>query len=128
MTFRDVGDFQIEDVPKPSLQAASDVLLKVTLGAICGSDLHIYHGHTPINPGAVIGHEFTGVIEEVGPEVRRFRAGDRDRLIDVQEAEHLPDRSGVVGAKVVVDQREDVLLAERLAVAPQLLGVFDAIV
>src|SRR5438067_929508 len=75
--FRDVGDFQIEDVPKPSLQAASDVLLKVTLGAICGSDLHIYHGHTPINPGAVIGHEFTGVIEEVGPEVRRFRAGDR---------------------------------------------------
>ena len=67
----------IEDVPKPSLQAASDVLLKVTLGAICGSDLHIYHGHTPINPGAVIGHEFTGVIEEVGPEVRRFRAGDR---------------------------------------------------
>ncbi|TMF86838.1 MAG: zinc-binding dehydrogenase [Chloroflexi bacterium] len=77
VTFRDVGDFQIEDVPKPSLQAASDVLLKVTLGAICGSDLHIYHGHTPINPGAVIGHEFTGVIEEVGPEVRRFRAGDR---------------------------------------------------
>ena len=77
VTFRDVGDFQIEDVPKPSRQAASDVLLKVTLGAICGSDLHIYHGHTPINPGAVIGHEFTGVIEEVGPEVRRFRAGDR---------------------------------------------------
>ncbi|HEX6350502.1 MAG TPA: alcohol dehydrogenase family protein [Candidatus Dormibacteraeota bacterium] len=77
VTFRDVGDFRVEDVPKPSLQSASDVLLKVTLGAICGSDLHIYHGHTPINPGAVVGHEFTGVVEEVGPEVRRFRPGDR---------------------------------------------------
>ncbi len=77
MTFQDVGDFRVQDVPKPSLQSASDVLLKVTLGAICGSDLHIYHGHTPINPGAVIGHEFTGVVEEVGSEVRRFRPGDR---------------------------------------------------
>src|SRR5438105_4035421 len=77
VTFQDVGDFRVQDVPKPSLQAASDVLLKVSLGSICGSDLHIYHGHTPINPGAVIGHEVTGVIEEVGPEVRRFRAGDR---------------------------------------------------
>jgi len=77
VTFHDVGDFRVEDVPKPSLQAASDVLLKVALGAICGSDLHLYHGHSPINPGAVIGHEFTGVVEEVGPEVRRFQPGDR---------------------------------------------------
>jgi alcohol dehydrogenase len=77
VTFQDVGDFRVQDVPKPSLRSASDVLLKVTLGAICGSDLHIYHGHTPINPGAVIGHEFTGVVEEVGPEVRRFKPGDR---------------------------------------------------
>jgi len=77
VTFQDTGDFRVEDVPKPSIKGASDVLLRVTLGAICGSDLHIYHGHTPINPGAVIGHEFTGVVEEVGPEVRRFRPGDR---------------------------------------------------
>ena len=77
VTFHDVGDFRVADVPKPSLTSPSDVLLKVTLSAICGSDLHIYHGHSPINPGAVIGHEFTGVVEEAGPEVRRFQPGDR---------------------------------------------------
>ena len=77
VTFQDKGDFRVEDVPKPTLAGGGDVLLRVTLGAICGSDLHIYHGHTPINPGAVIGHEFVGVIEEAGPEVRRFRPGDR---------------------------------------------------
>jgi 2-desacetyl-2-hydroxyethyl bacteriochlorophyllide A dehydrogenase len=77
VTFQDKGDFRVQDVPKPSLNDPTSVLLKVTLGSICGSDLHIYHGHTPINPGAVIGHEFTGVVEEVGGEVRRFQPGDR---------------------------------------------------
>lgn len=77
VTFQDKGDFRVMDVPKPSIAAGTDVLLRVTLGAICGSDLHIYHGHTPINPGAVMGHEFVGVVEEAGPEVRRFRPGDR---------------------------------------------------
>jgi alcohol dehydrogenase len=77
VTYQDVRDFQVIDVPKPAVQNTTDVLLRVTLGAICGSDLHIYHGHTPINPGAVVGHEFVGVVEEVGSEVRRFKAGDR---------------------------------------------------
>ncbi len=77
VVFQDKGDFRVEDVPKPSIARGSDVLVKVTLGAICGSDLHIYHGHTPINPGAVIGHEFVGTVEEVGAEVRRFQPGDR---------------------------------------------------
>lgn len=77
VTFHDTGDFRVLEVPKPSIQASGDVLLRVTLGSICGSDLHIYHGHTPINQGAVIGHEFVGVVEEAGPEVRRFKPGDR---------------------------------------------------
>ncbi len=77
VTFRDRGEFRVVDVPKPSVKASTDVLVRVSLGAICGSDLHIYHGHTPINPGAVIGHEFVGVVEETGPEVRRFKPGDR---------------------------------------------------
>jgi 2-desacetyl-2-hydroxyethyl bacteriochlorophyllide A dehydrogenase len=77
VTFQDAGNFRVTDVPKPSITATDDVLLRVTLGAICGSDLHIYHGHTPMNPGAVIGHEFVGVIEEAGSEVRRFKPGDR---------------------------------------------------
>ncbi len=77
VTFQNVGDFRVEDVPRPSLRNPGDALVRVTLGAICGSDLHIYHGHTPIDQGAVLGHEFVGVIEEVGPEVRAFQPGDR---------------------------------------------------
>ncbi len=77
VTYQDKGEFRVVDVPKPSIKDGGDVLVRTTLGAICGSDLHIYHGHTPINPGAIIGHEFVGVVEEAGPEVRRFRPGDR---------------------------------------------------
>jgi threonine dehydrogenase-like Zn-dependent dehydrogenase len=71
------GEVQVTDVPKPSITGASEALVKVTLGAICGSDLHIYHGNIPISPGKVLGHEFVGVVEEVGSEVKRFKPGDR---------------------------------------------------
>lgn len=77
LTYQAEGEVKVEDVPKPSIQGSEDVLIKVTLGAVCGSDLHIFHGHTPMNPGAVLGHEFVGVVEEAGPEVKRFKAGDR---------------------------------------------------
>jgi threonine dehydrogenase-like Zn-dependent dehydrogenase len=77
VTFQGERDFRLEDVPRPQVQAPDQALVRVTLGAICGSDLHIYHGHTPVNPGAVLGHEFVGVVEEVGGSVRRFRPGDR---------------------------------------------------
>src|ERR1700730_8121376 len=77
LTFRAEGDVKVADVPKPSIKDSRDVLVKVTLGAVCGSDLHILHGHTPMNVGAVLGHEFVGVIEEVGSEVKRFKPGDR---------------------------------------------------
>jgi 2-desacetyl-2-hydroxyethyl bacteriochlorophyllide A dehydrogenase len=76
-TFQGEGEVMVTDVPKPSIKGSGEALVKVTLGAICGSDLHIYHGNVPINPGAVLGHEFVGVVEEVGAEVRRFKPGDR---------------------------------------------------
>jgi len=65
------------DVPKPAIKGSGDALVRVTLGSVCGSDLHILHGHTPMNAGAVLGHEFVGVVEDVGSEVKRFQAGDR---------------------------------------------------
>jgi 2-desacetyl-2-hydroxyethyl bacteriochlorophyllide A dehydrogenase len=71
------GAVEVIDVPKPSIKSTGDALVKVTLGAICGSDLHIYHGNVPINPGSVLGHEFVGVVEGVGSDVRRFKPGDR---------------------------------------------------
>lgn len=77
LTYRDVGDVKVVEVPKPRIKSSLDALLKVTLGSVCGSDMHIYHGHTPMNEGAVLGHEFVGVVEEVGSEVKRFKRGDR---------------------------------------------------
>jgi 2-desacetyl-2-hydroxyethyl bacteriochlorophyllide A dehydrogenase len=76
-TFQGVGDVKVIDVPKPSIKGSDEVLVKVTLGAICGSDLHAYHGHIPMMAGELLGHEFVGVIEGVGPSVKRFKLGDR---------------------------------------------------
>src|SRR2546429_1891175 len=77
LTFRAEGEVKMADVPKPRIAASTDALIRITLGAVCGSDLHILHGHTPMNEGAVLGHEFVGLVEEVGPEVKRFKPGDR---------------------------------------------------
>src|SRR5436309_1329511 len=65
LTFQSEGEVKVTDVPKPGIKGAGEALVKVTLGAVCGSDLHILHGHTPINQGAVLGHEFVGVVEAV---------------------------------------------------------------
>src|SRR2546426_6169988 len=77
LTFQSEGEVKVTDVPKPGIKGAGEALVKVTLGAVCGSDLHILHGHTPINQGAVLGHEFVGVVEDVGAEVKRYKPGDR---------------------------------------------------
>src|SRR3977135_3131842 len=77
LTFQGEGDVKVTDVPKPAIERPHEALIKVTRGAVCGSDLHIFHGHTPMNQGAVLGHEFVGVVEDVGTEVKRFKLGDR---------------------------------------------------
>lgn len=77
LTFQGPGTVRLDDLPRPSLQGPDDALVRVTTGAICGSDLHLYHERVPIQPGAVLGHEFVGVVEEVGAHVNRVRPGDR---------------------------------------------------
>src|SRR5438034_936674 len=77
LTYQGEGDVKVMDVPKPAIKDSRDVLVKVTLGGVCGSDRHILHGHTPMNTGAVLGHEFVGVVEDAGKEVNRFKPGDR---------------------------------------------------
>jgi glutathione-independent formaldehyde dehydrogenase len=67
----------VEQVPDAELQAATDVLMRVTSTAICGSDLHIYEGRMGQPTGMVIGHEPLGVVEEVGSAVVNVRPGDR---------------------------------------------------
>jgi threonine dehydrogenase-like Zn-dependent dehydrogenase len=77
VTFQDLGDFRVSEVPKPAIGGPTDALIRVTLSAICGSDLHIYHGRTPVEAGSVLGHEFVGVVEDIGSAVTRFQPGDR---------------------------------------------------
>lgn len=69
---------RVREKPDPRIEHPDDVVLKVTRAAICGSDLHLFHGFIPdTRVGATFGHEFTGVVEEVGPAVRRLKRGDR---------------------------------------------------
>ena len=76
--FEDVGKLSFGDYPEPTVQDPGDAIIKVTTAAICGSDLHLYHGRVPgMRPGSVIGHEFVGEIVEVGSEVTKFKTGDR---------------------------------------------------
>lgn len=77
VVYEDVGKVVVADLPDPTLQEPDDAVVRVTLSAICGSDLHFFHGKAPLDPGESIGHEAVGVVEAVGPDVKRFRPGDR---------------------------------------------------
>jgi alcohol dehydrogenase len=69
-------DVTVENVPDVSLPGDDGVVVRVERAAICGSDMHLYHGPLMI-PGVRLGHEFVGTVEEAGPEVHAVRAGDR---------------------------------------------------
>lgn len=71
-------DVRVEDVPRPAIQDPQDVILKVTLASICGTDLHSYRGTMPgMLDGTILGHEFVGVVDEVGDKVKNLKPGDR---------------------------------------------------
>jgi threonine dehydrogenase-like Zn-dependent dehydrogenase len=71
-------DVRVEDVPDPTIQDSRDAIVKVTLTAICGSDLHLYDGYIPtMEDGDILGHEFMGEVVEVGSDVPNLRVGDR---------------------------------------------------
>ena len=68
----------IEERPKPSIHASTEVLIKVKAAGICGSDIHIYHGTSPVATyPRVIGHEVVGEVIEIGNDVTLFSLGDR---------------------------------------------------
>jgi len=73
-----VHDVRVDDVPDPEIVNPHDAIVKVTLTAICGSDLHLYDGYIPtMMKGDVLGHEFMGEVVETGAEVKNVKVGDR---------------------------------------------------
>ncbi|HWJ22248.1 MAG TPA: zinc-dependent alcohol dehydrogenase [Gemmatimonadaceae bacterium] len=71
-------DMRVENVPDPKILTPRDAIIRVTSTAICGSDLHPYDGYIPtMQRGDIMGHEFMGIVEEVGRGVKNLRRGDR---------------------------------------------------
>ena len=76
--FAGEGRVRVDDVPEPRLLEDDDVIVRVTRTAVCGSDLHLLHGKTPGGRvGGIIGHEFTGIVEEAGTAVTSVSPGQR---------------------------------------------------
>ncbi len=78
LTYIERGRFALLDKPVPEIQDPRDAVVRVTLGSICTSDLHIKRGAVPrAVPGITVGHEMVGIVEAVGAEVTTVRPGDR---------------------------------------------------
>lgn len=78
LTYHGAEDVRVETVADPIIQEPDDIILRVTATAICGSDLHLYRGKIPkTEHGDIFGHEFMGIVEEVGPAVTAVKKGDR---------------------------------------------------
>jgi 2-desacetyl-2-hydroxyethyl bacteriochlorophyllide A dehydrogenase len=71
-------EIRVEEVARPQIESPTDAIVRVTTAALCGSDLHVYHGKIPaVDPGWIVGHEFCGVVEETGDGVTDMQEGDR---------------------------------------------------
>src|SRR5688572_11204711 len=77
MNYRGPRRVRIDNKPEPEILHPQDAIVRVTRACICGSDLHLYNGAVPdTRIGSTFGHEFTGVVEQVGPEVQKLKVGD----------------------------------------------------
>ncbi len=78
MVYRGPYKVRVEEKDVPAIEHPNDAIVRVTLAAICGSDLHLYHGLMPdTRIGHTFGHEFIGIVEQVGPSVQNLAVGDR---------------------------------------------------
>lgn len=74
---KSANSFSLEDIPKPTLQSPTDVIVKVSATTICGSDVHLIHGDMSSHWDFPLGHEFVGTVHQLGTAVRDFKLGDR---------------------------------------------------
>ena len=77
VTFEAPGEVRVVDKPEPELIDPGDAIVRVELAAVCGSDLHIYHGRVKVEQGFTLGHEWVGTVVDAGAEVARVSVGDR---------------------------------------------------
>jgi alcohol dehydrogenase len=78
MTYRGPGRIRVEEKEIPAIEHPNDAIVRVTCAAICGSDLHLYHGMMPdLRVGHTFGHEFVGEVHAIGSSVRNLSVGDR---------------------------------------------------
>ena len=78
LVYHGAKDVRIDDKPKPEIKDKEDIILRVTSTALCGSDLHLYHGTVQgMEPGQTLGHEFMGIVEDTGSSVQEIKKGDR---------------------------------------------------
>lgn len=77
VVFHHPRKMSVDQVEDPSIVDNKDIILKVTSTAICGSDLHIYNGYFPQLKKMIMGHEFMGIVEEVGKNIKNLKKGDR---------------------------------------------------
>ena len=78
LTWQGLNRVEVTEVPDPVVEQPTDAVVRVTSTAICGSDLHLYSVLAPyLTPGDILGHEFMGVVEEVGSAVSNLSVGDR---------------------------------------------------
>ena len=78
LTYQGIRKIEYGTVDDPGIMEPGDVIVKVEQTAVCGSDLHIYHGReSGLDEGTVMGHEFTGEVAETGKSVKNFKKGDR---------------------------------------------------
>src|SRR6201995_4695817 len=77
LTWQGVSDVRIDEVPDPTIQDPTDIIVRITSSGLCGSDLHLYTVLAPfLDAGDVLGHEPMGVVEEIGPGVTNLALGD----------------------------------------------------
>jgi len=78
LVYHGIRNLRVDDVPDPEILAPTDAIVRVTSTAICGSDLHLVNGYVPtVKHGDILGHEFMGIVEEIGSAVQKFAVGDR---------------------------------------------------
>lgn len=77
LIYNKLNEVKLQEVEKPKLINPSDVIIRVTMTTICGSDVHLVQGHIPTTPGYVLGHEYVGVVEEIGSQVKNIKVGQR---------------------------------------------------